>query len=556
MDKVFLILAPLAISVLVLLALLYLSLKRNQTNLNHIQTFIISFVLLMTISFFLELLSIEENVMRVWNVTYYIGLAGSCFFILFYCLKFLDLKKWMSPLRLGLWAAIPILAIVLVATDPVLGLYYDSVSISSFGSLTYLNAIPGFGFSIYVVYYTALLLFLIYSLIREYFSAVSSNHDAVVVLIISLSVLLANFLLIITLNISIPSTYTFLLLLNPLMVIFYLLTSRIENRVASPTYKRVLQELDTGVLVMDVNDRVMFSNKMAERALQLRSGDTFPEELGNDLFSDQNEGEPVERTLRVDDKLRYFDIKTKRLCDDDGQQRARLVVLNDVNDRVRFRTDLLKMQDKMNILSSITKHDIMNQLTVIMGYGELIQNSEHAEGTYRKQLSAILKASQSISSQLEFLRDYQNVGKNIPNWYPISELMKKAHEQTNLEGITCQCQTDCYEIFADPMIEKVVPNLINNTILHGGPVNKISLHTNLVNDDLIITYEDDGVGIPVANKEKIFNREFGIGTGLGLFLSRSILTITDIEITENGIEGQGARFVIRIPKNMYRTSCE
>lgn len=52
--------------------------------------------------------------------------------------------------------------------------------------------------------------------------------------------------------------------------------------------------------------------------------------------------------------------------------------------------------------------------------------------------------------------------------------------------------------------------------------------------------------------ERIFEQGFGKNTGLGLFLSREILAITGITITENGTPGKGARFEITVPKGAYR----
>jgi signal transduction histidine kinase len=68
----------------------------------------------------------------------------------------------------------------------------------------------------------------------------------------------------------------------------------------------------------------------------------------------------------------------------------------------------------------------------------------------------------------------------------------------------------------------------------------------------VILFEDNGVGIPAEDKTKLFTKGFGKNTGLGLFLSREILAITGITITENGEPGEGARFEIRVPKAMYR----
>ncbi|HNQ30521.1 MAG TPA: sensor histidine kinase, partial [Methanolinea sp.] len=49
-----------------------------------------------------------------------------------------------------------------------------------------------------------------------------------------------------------------------------------------------------------------------------------------------------------------------------------------------------------------------------------------------------------------------------------------------------------------------------------------------------------------------FEKGYGKGTGLGLFLSREILSITGMTIRETGIPGEGARFEIVVPKGMWR----
>jgi signal transduction histidine kinase len=69
---------------------------------------------------------------------------------------------------------------------------------------------------------------------------------------------------------------------------------------------------------------------------------------------------------------------------------------------------------------------------------------------------------------------------------------------------------------------------------------------------LFIVVEDNGVGIPVDEKEKIFEKGFGKNTGFGLFLVREILAITGITIRETGTPGEGARFEISVPKEGFR----
>ena len=72
------------------------------------------------------------------------------------------------------------------------------------------------------------------------------------------------------------------------------------------------------------------------------------------------------------------------------------------------------------------------------------------------------------------------------------------------------------------------------------------------NENLFIIVEDDGNGVRIEDKNQIFSKGFGRHTGLGLFLSREILSITGITITENGEPGKGARFEIVVPKCMWR----
>ncbi len=65
-------------------------------------------------------------------------------------------------------------------------------------------------------------------------------------------------------------------------------------------------------------------------------------------------------------------------------------------------------------------------------------------------------------------------------------------------------------------------------------------------------YQDDGFGIVESDKEKIFSRGYGKGTGIGMAFIREVLESDDIAIRENGIEGKGARFEIMVPPDHYR----
>jgi signal transduction histidine kinase len=109
------------------------------------------------------------------------------------------------------------------------------------------------------------------------------------------------------------------------------------------------------------------------------------------------------------------------------------------------------------------------------------------------------------------------------------------------------------EVYADPLLEKVFYNLIENSLRHGERVTEIEIHTEPAGNGIDIIITDNGTGIPADAKERIFRREYFKHTGFGLFLTRDILAITDLTITETGTFGTGARFVIHAPKGTYRS---
>jgi signal transduction histidine kinase len=68
----------------------------------------------------------------------------------------------------------------------------------------------------------------------------------------------------------------------------------------------------------------------------------------------------------------------------------------------------------------------------------------------------------------------------------------------------------------------------------------------------VLVCEDDGIGVPVENKTRIFERVVGGPGTFGMFFVREFLNIAGMKIAETGIPGKGARFEITIPTGMFR----
>jgi len=106
-------------------------------------------------------------------------------------------------------------------------------------------------------------------------------------------------------------------------------------------------------------------------------------------------------------------------------------------------------------------------------------------------------------------------------------------------------------VLADSFLRQLFFNLMDNSVKHGEKVKEIRVRYEKVDQDkLILIYEDDGIGIPVDNKTKLFKIGFSTGgsSGYGLYLIRRMIDVYGWAIQENGIPGTGAKFTITIPK--------
>lgn len=222
----------------------------------------------------------------------------------------------------------------------------------------------------------------------------------------------------------------------------------------------------------------------------------------------------------------------------------------DITDQKTAERALLEALKNLNIMNSITRHDILNQLTSVFGYLECSLEA-CKDPAIREYLNKALGSAETIRTQILFTRDYQNIGSAAPQWQNAEQVFSRTAKSLTFPGVSFDNSLADIWIYADPLIEKVFFNLLENSLRHGGRITKIRVYSREVEEGLVILYEDDGVGVPGGAKEKIFRREYFQNTGLGLYLSREILLITGMGIVETGAEGKGVRFEIFVPKGKY-----
>jgi len=226
-------------------------------------------------------------------------------------------------------------------------------------------------------------------------------------------------------------------------------------------------------------------------------------------------------------------------------------LVKEIDERRKVENAIHQINAKLNLVSSIARHDILNRLTVIYGIISLLQ-----EGTSDPTVSDYLKKAEesaiAIRCQIEFTGDYKNMGLEKADWQNVKDSLRQSCENVDLKGVTMDVFTKNLEIFADPWLKKVFFNLIDNTLRYAEHVTKITVSCHETPEGLDVIFEDNGIGIPFDEKEKIFERGYGKNIGYGLFMVREILAITELTIRETGEPGKGARYEIQVPKRSYR----
>lgn len=235
-------------------------------------------------------------------------------------------------------------------------------------------------------------------------------------------------------------------------------------------------------------------------------------------------------------------------------RRMNAALADEVTEREKTEEALKLANKKIRMLSSITRHDILNQVMALQGYVEFSRDlalNPDLLGYIQKEESI----AETIRSQIEFTKHYEEVGINAPEWQDVVCLVRGVRSQFFLpDTIEVEIEIPQVEVFADRLIEKVFFNLMENTLRHGGEVTRIRFSFHEADGGAEIVYEDNGIGISLEDKPRLFQKAFGKNTGFGLFLSQEILAITGLVMWETGEPGKGVRFVIAVPEGEYRFS--
>jgi PAS domain S-box-containing protein len=473
-------------------------------------------------------------------------------------------EHWITKNNLLLLFTVPVISILMVSTNDIHHLFYSSVTEQVVGGLAYADISYGPFFWFFTIYsYLITYIAIMFILQRFVFTSGLYRGQMIAILIAVFTPFFVNLAYAVRqINFIVIDPTPLAFIISGFAIIIGMVRYQLLD-ITPMAQDQVIANLSDGMIVLDVQDRIISLNVPAERFMGMSqkkaigipigtilpcSGTMIPDSAVDPRIEQLHE---MEQT--TDGKKKYFELRCSPILSKSNEVKGRIIMIRDITSQKIAEIALTLARKKINLLSSITRHDILNQVTVLLLNIDTFKEEEKDPGMMeliRVQENAV----ENIRHQIEFARDYEALGGKAPQWMNIQEIFRHLLTVMGTYGVTLIPLEKDIDIYADQLLERVFYNLVDNSIRHGGHVTTISIRCVNCPEGIKILYEDNGVGVPFELKEKIFERGFGKHTGLGLFLAREILEITGLSILETGVPGIGVRFEITVPKAQFRTT--
>lgn len=318
----------------------------------------------------------------------------------------------------------------------------------------------------------------------------------------------------------------------------------------------ILNSINEGIFVLDDNGEIEFAN-----------------DFGKKLLNENPEVRKYLNTILPDEKKlftkeignHYYTIVKSKF--NFSNEIKNIITLNNVTHEIEL--EKIKQLDKMKteFIANIS-HELRTPLTAIKAYTETLVNMEVDPESQKDFLKTILEQSERLETLLNDLLDFTMIESGTMELeydeFDICETLNEAVEKLKLEAdkydVSLNINCKPISIFADKKrIFQVFLNLIDNAIKFSDKEkNKkfVNITIEQKDDELRILVEDNGIGIPEEEKDKIFDKFYKIdrsltyevpGTGLGLSIVKEIIKLHGGIINVKSELGKGTTFEILLP---------
>lgn len=342
-------------------------------------------------------------------------------------------------------------------------------------------------------------------------------------------------------------------------------------------FESMINAISDGVVAVDPQGKIMFMNSVAlhltnlkieeangqplQTLIQLRDSDGIPVPLDK-IFKDPA---MAKETLKMITKNSQADVKITAATSVDKSVMQYMLVLH----------DMAKEKALMGIqidFVSMASHELRTPLTSIIGYLSVFvdENKQKLTKENLEFLDRVMISAKQLSALIDNLiavskveRKAFSVNTSMVDWPP---MVKKSVEDNRIAGSQKQIIVNFKpptnplpKISVDPVrINEVLNNLISNAVNYTQNGGTIEVGTYQDKDQVITYIKDNGRGIPKDAQQHLFTKFFRVqgaldtssnskGTGLGLYLSKSIVDLHHGKIWVESEEGHGATFYFSLP---------
>jgi two-component system NtrC family sensor kinase len=337
--------------------------------------------------------------------------------------------------------------------------------------------------------------------------------------------------------------------------------------------ENIVESINVGVLACDLEQRVEGWNSAMEKLYGLRRAEAVGRRLGAifppELLAELPQALEPRRTLSLykfrlrtaDGQQRIVNLSTVPLVGKDDQVLGRLVIFNDVTERVELEDQLIQAEklSSIGLLSAGVAHEVNTPLAVITSQAQMLMRQMPPDDPRARTLDRIIKqafrAAEIVNHLLKFSRvsgsEYAELDLNrvIRETLSLVDPMLRASKIS----VNAQLASPLPPVYGNTgKLQQVFMNLIMNArdaMPHGG---ELTVATECENSTVHVEVSDNGVGIPSDQLNKIFDPFFTTkstsrGTGLGLAVTYGIIREHSGTIQVESAVGRGTSFRVDFP---------
>jgi PAS domain S-box-containing protein len=344
-------------------------------------------------------------------------------------------------------------------------------------------------------------------------------------------------------------------------------------------HKGIIQNISSGILTLDFNERITFINTAALRVL----GYDYTEIEGRsirEIFADSEQADDILHELLDNKKMfesREVNLLTRThkvipigftttiLNAPDDKYTGIIISFRDLSTIIEFRNQMERI-DRLTTLGEVSAgiaHEIRNPLAGIKTSAQVLEESFSLNDPRSQLVQRIVKEIDRSNELLKKFFKFAKPGKpkqEFAHLQPIIDgvyiLLTPKMSRKRIEFIR-EFSENLPKIYVDEyQLEQVIMNLLLNAMDAIKTDGQIVVRTGLSDEDdnsdqnVILEISDTGCGIDEENLEKIFNPFYTTkqdGVGLGLSISSRLIEENGGLIKAESAVGKGTKFIIQLP---------